>query len=153
MMQTARLVAFACGCAALFPAACGAQNAKPTPDAQAIVKRAFDFQQGDAASFSDAKSDFTSAGWDTFVAKFKGYLDAAGAPQFSSELSDLTLVSTSAADGETHAVYGGVLTYAGGPSRTAYRVKITVDYGGNPPRITALDYSTCAGSRTASSCP
>lgn len=155
MAPAFRAVCLFSSCFVVVLAACSAKDTEPSSEEQtrAIIKKALDFQKGDVVSLTDAQNDFTPAAWDKFAAKFDGWLDDGGAPQFSSELTDLTFVSSAlSGDGKTRTVYGGVLTYAQGASHTAYRVKITAEFSDDPVMITALDYSTCGGANAVSSC-
>ncbi|HEV2493233.1 MAG TPA: hypothetical protein VG204_09200 [Terriglobia bacterium] len=65
----------------------GSQNseqAKLTLSIQKAAVAALSFRQGDATSFSRARADFTADGWKDFLTHMQGFLDAKGAPTFTS---------------------------------------------------------------------
>src|SRR4030095_3084268 len=65
----------------------------PAPDAdqtvgavQKAVVRALNFGQGDLERLRGARGEFTPAGWTAFMKHLDGFLDANGAPAYTSSL-------------------------------------------------------------------
>ena len=108
--------------------------------AQKAVIRALDFKQGDLASLTDARKDFTPEGWTAFMKSLDGFLDVNGAPKFSSEFIASGNASWSGqANGMRRVSIPGGLIQTQNGSRTIYeRVRIDVQSNWEPPRIVLL---------------
>jgi hypothetical protein len=52
--------------------------------AERVAVRALRFAEHDANGLAASRSDFTNSAWTSFLKQFDGFLDATGAPQFSS---------------------------------------------------------------------
>jgi len=139
--RTAFLVVF-CASSILF-----AQTA-PTKQAEAIVEVAkkaavhsLNFTQGDLASLTSARPDFTPEGWSEFMNHMNGFLDAKGAPTFSSNFTpsgDAVVITEE--NGVIHFKVPGTLAQTLNQSRTTYHhAEIDVKAGGKPTKISHLE--------------
>jgi hypothetical protein len=109
--------------------------------------RALNFRQGELASLTQARVDFTSAGWTDFLQHMQGFLDEKGAPTFSSSfVPSAGAVIVAQENGTVHVRIAGTLKQTHDQSSATYRVKIQIQAGGKPVRITRLEQTMCAGS-------
>jgi hypothetical protein len=109
--------------------------------------RALNFRQGELASLMQGRADFTSAGWTDFLQHMQGFLDEKGAPTFTSSfVPSGGAVIVAQENGIVHVRIPGTLKQTHDQSSTAYRVKIQIQAGGKPARITRLEQTMCAGS-------
>ncbi|HYL47087.1 MAG TPA: hypothetical protein VEU52_08665 [Candidatus Limnocylindrales bacterium] len=121
--------------------------------AEKAAVRALDFQKGDLASLTDVKDDFTPSAWHDFLKQFEGFLDAKGAPQYSSEFEpSRPPVVVRHENGVVTLTIPGKLTQTHLKSRTTYRLVVTVQVSGNPPKIAHFEQTTCGGHSTAAAC-
>ncbi len=131
----------------------------PTTDQAAVVGlvqkavvRALNFDRGDLERLRGARDDFTPEGWREFMKRLDGWLDAKGAPTFTSSFApsgDPTIVSQS--EGVLHVTIPGTLKHSQNGSSTTYRVVVEVRAAGKPMKIEHLKQSMCGGS-TATPC-
>jgi len=116
---------------------------------------AMNFRQGDAAGLNRARADFTDSGWTEFMKKMQGFLDAKGAPTFTS-----SFVPTREArvldekDGVVHLRIPGTLTQSSQLGKTTYQrfaieVYASRDATEGKIRIQRLEQITCLGASTA----
>jgi hypothetical protein len=118
--------------------------------AQKAAVRALDFRQGDIASLTQARADFTPEGWKEFMKYMEGWLDQKGAPTFTSSfVPSRDAVVVGLENGIVHLRIPGTLKQTQNQSSTTYRAAIDVFAGGRPPKIQRLQQMTCAGSSTA----
>jgi hypothetical protein len=118
--------------------------------AEKAAVRALTFREGDLASLTDAKDDFAPSAWSDFLKQFEGFLDANGAPQYTSEFAPsgpAAVVRNE--DGAVHLRIPGKLTQSHMKSRTVYRVKVDVQVSGTPPKIFHLKPVIYVGTSTA----
>ena len=54
---------------------------------QKAVVRALNFPQGDLERLRGVRADFTPAGWTAFMKHLDGFLDAKGAPAYTSSFA------------------------------------------------------------------
>ena len=140
----------------LFTLACVRMAAQTAPEqattiaaAEKAAISAVTFRQGDAAGFSRARTDFTANGWTDFLKGMQGFLDAGGAPTFTSTFT----ASGGAAvlgehEGIVHFRVPGTLVQSNAIGKTTYRAAIEVYAGGTPVRIERLEQITCVGAST-----
>jgi hypothetical protein len=128
----------------------------PATDQAAIVQkavvRALNFDRGDLERLRGAQADFTPEGWTQFMKRLDGWLDAKGAPTFSSSFvpsGDPRIVSQS--DGVLHVTIPGTLKHSQGASNTTYPIVVEVRASGKPMKIQHLEQSICGGP-TATPC-
>ena len=69
------------------------EQAATVAAAEKAAIAAITFRQGDAAGFSRARADFTAAGWSGLMKRMQGFLDANGAPTFTSGFAASGLAS------------------------------------------------------------
>ena len=121
---------------------------------QKATVRALTFEQGVSASLNKARPDFTPQGWEEFMKPMQGFLDANGAPQFSSKFIPVgNAVITSEKNGVIQLKIPGTLTQTQGKSSTTtYRLRIEVRATGTPPKIEHLDQITCPKASAATYC-
>jgi hypothetical protein len=119
--------------------------------AQEAVVRALDFHQGDLASLTDARGDFTPEGWSAFLKHMEGWLDANGTPTFSSSFVPSGVGRVIGEEnGVLHVRIPGTLKQTQNSSSTTYgRAAVEVRVSGKPPKIQHLEQITCARSSTA----
>ena len=125
--------------------------------AQKAAVGAVNFRQGNAASLTHARPDFTPDGWKDFMKHMEGFLDDKGAPTFSSTFvpsGNATLLSEK--DGIVHFRIPGTLTQSSNLGKTTYRAAIEVYtlrdlliHGGKAIKIQHLEQITCGGVSTA----
>ena len=113
---------------------------------------ALNFHQGDAEEFRRARGDFTAGGWTDFMKHMQGFLDANGAPTFTS--SFVALHSATVLDekgGVLHFRIPGTLTQSNKLGKTTYRAAIEV-YAllspGKATKIQHLEQITCGATST-----
>ena len=120
----------------------------PTKQTEAIVEVAkkaavhsLSFTQGDLASLTAARPDFTPEGWSEFMNHMNGFLDAKGAPTFSSDFTpsgDAVVIAEE--NGVIHFKVPGTLTQTQNKSRTTYdHAAIDVKAAGKPIKISHLE--------------
>jgi hypothetical protein len=145
--------------------ACVAQTQTPAQRDQAkIVRRSEDaavaalkFRMGDLQSFTRAQRDFTPDGWKDYVKHMDGYLDAKGAPTFTSSFTPSgppTVLDEK--NGVVHFRFPGSLVQQDKIGRTTYRAAIEV-YAlrdrtmndGESVKIQRLEQITCVGDSKA----
>jgi hypothetical protein len=118
--------------------------------AQKAAVQALDFRQGDAASVTRARADFTPEGWTDLMKAMAGWLDGNGAPTFSSTfVPSGNAVVVGQENGIVHLKIPGRLKQTQNQSSTTYRAAIDVRAGGNPMKIQHLEQITCVGASTA----
>lgn len=158
-----RLAITALGIVALLTIAAIGQDAsgpKPQGDsdlatAQRIAIAALNFHQGDAAEFNRARANFTDGGWAEFIKRMDGFLDAKGAPTFTS-----TFVVAREAKvldekgGAIHFRIPGTMTQANQLGKTTYHpfaieVYAVRDSADKKIKIKRLEQITCVGAPTA----
>jgi hypothetical protein len=120
--------------------------------AQDEAVRAVNFDQGDLAGLTRARADFTREGWDDFMKRMQGFLDANGAPTFTSRFvvsGNATILREE--NGIVYFRVPGTLAQSNKIGKTTYRAVLEVRAGGNPVRIEHLEQITCPGVSPA--CP
>lgn len=117
------------------------------------VVAALSFQQGDLASFEKTHENFTPKGWDEFIKTMQGFLDANGAPTFTSRFMPAgPAVILTEENGSISAKVPGTLTQTHNKSTTTYRLRVEVQTVGTPPKIDHLKQITCVGAAAAKFC-
>ena len=117
---------------------------------QKAAVQSLNFRQGDAASLTQARADFTDEGWKGFMKHMEGWLDQKGAPTFTSSfVPSRDAVVVGQENGIVHLRIPGTLKQTQNKSSTTYRAAIEVYAGGNPAKIQRLEQITCAGTSTA----
>lgn len=114
--------------------------------ARKTAVQALNFRQGDSASLTKTRADFTPEGWKEYMKHIEGFLDRKGAPTFSSSFvpsSSATVVDKS--DGGVHLRIPGILKQTQNRSSTTYRAVLDVTAGGKPAKIRHLETLTCGG--------
>jgi hypothetical protein len=134
-----------------------AQGLPTTADQQLVVNvaqtaavQSVNFSQGDIGSLTRARVNFTRGGWDDFMKRMQGFLDAKGAPTFTSSFvpsGEATMLGEE--NGIVHFRVPGTLVQSNNIGKTTYRGAIEVRAGGNPVRIEHLEQITCGGASTA----
>ena len=115
--------------------------------------RAVNFAQGDLASLTRAQSDFTPEGWRAFMKRLDGFLDARGAPQFSSEFVPSGPPAILGRGTGTLHLSPGTLTQRRNGSSTTYRsAALDVEARGTPAKIDRLEQVTCVGLPSGAVC-
>ena len=118
--------------------------------AERVAIAAITFREGDAAGLRRARSDFTPDGWVDFLKRMQGFLDANGAPTFTSSFTASGRASVlEEHDGVVHFRVPGTLVQSNKVGRTTYRGAIEVYAGGSPLRIERLEQIACIGASTA----
>lgn len=121
--------------------------------AEGIAVRALRFTQGDASSLLATKPEFTESGWIAFVKHFDGFVDANGAPQFSSSFVPAgSAAIVGEKDGLVHVRIPGKLVQTNGASTTTYRIAADIDVGGTPRKVQRLTWNTCVGEAARTYC-
>ena len=111
---------------------------------QNAATRALNFEQGDGASLTKARADFTPQGWKEYIKHMEGFLDPNGAAQFTSKFVPAgNAAITDRANGIVRLKIPGTLTQTQGKSSTTYRLRIEVQAAGVPPKIEHLEQITC----------
>jgi hypothetical protein len=114
--------------------------------AERVAVRALRFAEHDAKSLAASRSDFTDSAWTSFLKQFDGFLDATGAPQFSSLFTPAgPAVVVGGRGGIVHVKIPGDLTQTSRASRTTYRVAVDAEVSGAPLKVRHLTWTTCAG--------
>jgi hypothetical protein len=131
----------------------------PAPDAeqavgavQKAVVRALRFGQGDLERFRGARGEFTPAGWTAFMKHLDGFLDANGAPAYTSSFEASggpTIISQG--DGVLQLTMAGTLKQTQSTSSTTYPIVVEVRAVGKPLKIDQLKQTICGG-RSATPC-
>ena len=114
--------------------------------ARETAMQTLNFRQGDSASLTKTRADFTPEGWKEYMKHMEGFLDEKGAPTFSSSFvpsSSATLVDEN--DGSVHIRIPGILKQTQNRSSTTYRAVLDVMAGGKPAKIRHLETLTCGG--------
>jgi hypothetical protein len=112
--------------------------------AEEAAIRALDFHQGDLASLTDARENFTPEGWSAFLKHMDGWLDPRGAPTFSSRFEPSgNAVILGTEKGVVNVSIPGTLKQTQNTSSTTYRAAVEVHVGGSPPKIQLLEQITC----------
>jgi len=119
---------------------------------QKAAVRALNFEQGDSRSLNRSRGDFTPQGWDEFMNHMQGFIDAKGAPIFSSKFVPAGNPVIVSKDGTIRLKIPGTLTQTQGKSSTSYRLRIEVQASGTPPKMEHLEQITCAGASAATYC-
>jgi hypothetical protein len=118
--------------------------------ARKTAVEALNFHQGNVASFTRTRAEFTPEGWQDYVKHMEGFLDANGAPTFSSSFlasSGATVVDKN--DGSVHLRIPGTLKQTQNRSSTTYRAVLDVEAGGKPAKIRHLETMTCPSKSAA----
>lgn len=146
----------AASCIVALSCQLAAQNAPRERSNFALEKTvvaALSFQQADLASLNRAHDNFTSKGWDEFIKMMQGFLDANGAPTFTSRFVPAApAVITNEENGSISAKLPGTLTQTHDKSTTTYRLRIEVQTTGTPPKINHLEQITCVGAAAGKFC-
>ena len=120
---------------------------------QKAVLRALNFGQGDLERLSDARPDFTPAGWAAFLKHLEGFLDAGGAPMYTSSFTptgEARIVSQ--ADGALDLVIPGTLKQTQNTSSTTYPIVVQVKARGKPLKIDHLKQTICGKPPVSTPC-
>jgi len=155
-VQSTRMKIVAALSIAVLSCQLAAQNAAPQASdsvTEKAVVAALSFQQGDLASFNKAHDNFTPKGWGEFIKKMEGFLDANGAPTFTSKFVPAgPAVVTSQENGSISAKLPGTLTQTHDKSTTTYRLRVDIQTIGTPPKIDHLEQITCSRVSAANYC-
>ena len=119
---------------------------------QKAVVRALNFTQGDLERLRGARADFTPAGWTAFMKHLDGFLDAKGAPAYTSSFvpsGGPTIISQG--DGVLQLTMTGTLKQTQNTSSTTYPIVVEVRAVGKPLKIDRLKQTICGG-RSATPC-
>jgi hypothetical protein len=120
--------------------------------AQQVTLQALNFQEGDVQAFTRPKAQFTAEGWAAFMKHMKAWLDAKGAPKFTSSFTPTgNAFIAGRENGSLRIRIPGLLKQTHNKSSTTYRSYIEVLAGGEPIKIRHLEQVAC--SRNASTCP
>jgi hypothetical protein len=117
---------------------------------QAAAIQAINFRQGDIDGFTRARANFTPDGWADYLKRMQGFLDANGAPTFTSSFvpsGNITVLAT--ANEIIHLRVPGTLVQSNNVAKTTYRAALEIQAGGNPVRIEQLKQVTCVGESSA----
>ena len=125
-----------------------------SPDVAAATKVAtavMNFPEGDAAALNRARSAFTVEGWQSFMKTMQGFLDANGAPTFTSTFvaRDARVLGTQ--DGVLHLRIPGALTQGNRLGKTTYEpfaLDVYLIQDGGVIKIRRLEQVTCRGAST-----
>ncbi|HEV2492302.1 MAG TPA: hypothetical protein VG204_04435 [Terriglobia bacterium] len=137
-------------CLAQTPSSQNSEHAKFTLSIQKAAVAALNFRQGDATSFNRARADFTADGWKDFLTHMQGFLDAKGAPTFTSSFvvkHDARLLDEK--NGLTHLRIPGSLTQSNKLGRTIYDPAAIEVYADKEAKIQRLQQITCLGASKA----
>jgi hypothetical protein len=134
-----------------------AQAPSTVADQQGIINsvqtaaiQAVNFRQGDIDGFTRARANFTPDGWADYLKRMQGFLDANGAPTFTSSFvpsGNVTILG--AANEIIHIRVPGTLVQSNNVAKTTYRAALEIQAGGNPVRIEQLKQITCFGESSA----
>jgi hypothetical protein len=120
--------------------------------AQQVTMEALNFQEGDIQAFTRPRAKFTAEGWAAFMKHMEGWLDAKGAPKFTSSFTPTrNAIVVGRENGNVRIRIPGLLKQTHNNSSTTYRSYIEVLAGGKPIKIRHLDQVAC--SHKASTCP
>ena len=120
--------------------------------AQQITMQALNFQEGDVQAFTKPRAQFTAEGWAAFMKHMDRWLDAKGAPKFTSSFTPTGNPIIAARENWNLGIMiPGLLKQTHNKSSTTYRSYIEVLAGGEPIKIRHLEQVAC--SRKASTCP
>lgn len=136
-------------CLAQTPGSQNSEQAKLTLIQKAAVA-ALNFRQGDAAGFNRARADFTAEGWKDFLTHMQGYLDAQGAPTFTSSFvvkHDARLLDEK--NGLLHLRIPGSLTQTSKLGKAVYDPAALEVYADQEAKIQRLKQITCLGASKA----
>ena len=122
--------------------------------AQKAAIAALNFRQGDAAGFSRARSTFTDTGWTDFMKQMADFLDAQGAPTFTSTFTARAARVLGEEGGVLHLRIPGSLTQSNQLGKTTYQrfaveVYVARESADKPIKIQRLEQITCLGASTA----
>jgi hypothetical protein len=142
---------------ALLVAAPAPAQTQPRPDSIASVQnavvRALNFDQGNLQRLRGAQPDFTPDGWTAFMKHLDGFLDAGGAPTYTSSFTpsgEARVVSQS--DGALDLVIPGKLKQTQNTSSTTYPIVVEVKARGKPLKIDYLKQTICGKQPVATPC-
>jgi len=114
--------------------------------AERVAVRALRFAEHDARGLAASRSDFTDSAWASFMKQFDGFLDATGAPQFSSIFTPAgPAVVVGGREGAVHVKIPGDLIQTSRVTRATYRVAVDVEVSGAPLKVQRLAWTTCVG--------
>lgn len=137
-------------CFAQTPGSQNSEQAKLTLSIQKAAVAALNFRQGDATGFNRARADFTAEGWKDFLTHMQGYLDAEGAPTFTSSFvvkHDARLLDEK--NGLLHLRIPGSLTQTSKLGRAVYDPAALDVYADQEAKIQRLKQITCLGASKA----
>jgi hypothetical protein len=123
-------------------------SAQPASDSAGSVRdavvRVLNFDQGNLERLQRYRPEFTPTGWTAFMKHLDGFLDAKGAPMYTSSFTpsgDARIVSQS--DGALDLVIPGTLKQTQNTSTTIYPIVVEVKARGKPLKIDALKQTIC----------
>src|SRR5262245_17579045 len=122
------------------------------PVQNAVVK-VLNFDQGNLQRLQGARSDFTPDGWTAFIKHLDGFLDAKGAPTYTSSFTpsgNARVVSQGA--GALDLVIPGTLKQTQNTSSTTYPIVVEVKARGNPLKIDHLKQTICGKPPVSTPC-
>jgi len=117
---------------------------------RAAAIQAVNFRQGDIDGFTRARANFTPDGWADYLKQMQGFLDANGAPTFTSSFvpsGNGTILATG--NKIIQLRVPGTLVQSNNVAKTTYRAALEVQAEGNPVRIERLKQITCVGASSA----
>ena len=133
---------------ALLIAAPALALAQPTPDDVVSVRnavvRVLNFDQGKLEGLQKSRPEFTPDGWTAFMKHLDGFLDARGAPTYTSSFTpsgDARIVSQS--DGALDLIIPGTLKQTQNTSSTTYPIVVEVKARAKPLKIDSLKQTIC----------
>ena len=142
--------------ALLVAAPVRAQTSPPVDGVAAVqtaVLRALNFEQGNLERLRGARPEFTPGGWTAFMKHLDGFLDARGAPTYTSSFTpsgNARVVSQ--ADGALDLVIPGTLKQTQNTSSTTYQVVVEVKAHGKPLKIDGLKQTICGKPPVSTPC-
>jgi len=134
------------------PAVVSAQSEGVTSVRNAVV-RVLNFDQGNLERLQKSRPEFTSDGWTAFMKHLDGFVDAKGAPTYTSSFTpsgDPRIVSQS--DGVLDLVIPGTLKQTQNTSSTTYPIVVEVKARGKPLKIDNLKQTICGKPPVATPC-
>ena len=121
--------------------------------AESAAVRALRFTKGDVASLNAATAALADSTKAQYLRTLQGFLDGTGRPQFSQLFVPAGRpVVVNDTNGIVHLRIPGELTQTTGASRTSYRERVDVEFGGTPPRILRISQTTCTREQARTYC-
>lgn len=121
--------------------------------AESAAVRALHLTKGDVASLHAATAALADSAKAAYLRTLQAFLDDTGAPQFSQTFAPVGRpVVVNDTNGIVRVRIPGELTQTTGASRTTYRERVDVEFGGTPPRILRMSQTTCTREQARTYC-